>query len=103
MAAAAARPAISAMAMENVALAPVLVELVAAGLERPTDVARDFGLRQLEPAFARHVGDDPHVVLRPRHGLRAPFGERVVRRATDSHRLAPLITAVPMQAGGRAH
>src|SRR5580765_3775429 len=54
---------------------PVVVKLVAARLERAADVARHGCLRQRNTTLRRHRGDDGHVVLRPGHGLPAPFLE----------------------------
>src|ERR1700761_4802120 len=62
-------------------LDPVLGQLVAAGLERPADLAVDAGLGERDARRGRHLGHDLHVVLGPAHGLVAPVAQGVVGRA----------------------
>src|SRR3989454_11208313 len=63
----------SAAICANATLASVLIELEPARPERAADLPRYIGLWQRNAACGGHFRDDRHVVLRPRHGLRAPL------------------------------
>src|SRR6266480_7307327 len=91
----------SAAICGNATLPSVLIELEAARLERAADLSRYLGLGQRNAARSGHFRDDRHVVLRPRHGLRAPLRQRLVGGARHGERLSHQLRVQPVALGER--